>query len=843
MSAKIVIINDLTCENFILKRMSSENSIHNMHADPELVILDLNTPDADEFQILSALKSDERYKNLRTIILNNYDELDNEIKGFIPDAIEYIRKPVHMDSLKTRVEMHIELLRMQRHFEHRMLEQGLTFDAIFKQAPIGIAISSSSDPFYTRNPELLIVNPVYKQIIGRTKEELNKLGWAKITHPDDLEEDIKNFRRLQSGEVSSYAMEKRYIRPDGSIVWVDMLVASITLSDKHKNSHICLIQDITERKTLEKVLLESERSKSVLLANLPGMAYRCNYDSNWTMQFVSDGCFQLTGYNPESLLFNKEICFNDLIVPEYQKPLWSEWERILVSRLPFKYEYEIETARGERKWVLEMGQGVYNEQGDIEALEGIIFDISDRKEIENNLRYNNEHDLWTGLYNRRYLENLLDRDAKIEGYSKRAVIGINLSSVHRLSLVYGFSYSQELIKKAVTALNELCTERCQLFHTYENQFVFYMKDYTDKNELSVFCQNVVNSLEPVFVAGRIGVGIGIVEIDEEQKHEIEQLFKNLLIATEKALNIFGEDVSFCFFDRDMEAQIIREEDIKHELEMIGTDDNNGGLFLQFQPILDIKSNKIAAFEALARIKSDKLGLISPLEFIPIAEKTKLIIPVGQKVILQAFNFINKLKDNGYEGICVSINISAIQLHDRDFNENLFNMIKDMRINPSNISLEITESIFADNYQEINRILGELKDFGILIAIDDFGTGYSSLARERELNVGSIKIDKSFVDKLVFLKDEEAITGDIISMAHKLGHCVVAEGVENEKQLQYLKENGCDKIQGYLISRPLDEEAAIEFLKKPTLCGGFCSPYRQAHRIHRGKTYPAANRHP
>ena len=94
-------------------------------------------------------------------------------------------------------------------------------------------------------------------------------------------------------------------------MWVDMLVASITLSDKHKNSHICLIQDITERKTLEKVLLESERSKSVLLANLPGMAYRCNYDSNWTMQFVSDGCFQLTGYNPESLLFNKQICFND----------------------------------------------------------------------------------------------------------------------------------------------------------------------------------------------------------------------------------------------------------------------------------------------------------------------------------------------------------------------------------------------------------------------------------------------------------------------------------------------------------------------------------------------------
>ena len=238
----------------------------------------------------------------------------------------------------------------------------------------------------------------------------------------------------------------------------------------------------------------------------------------------------------------------------------------------------------------------------------------------------------------------------------------------------------------------------------------------------------------------------------------------------------------------------------------------GGLFLQFQPILDVKSKKICAFEALARLKSDKLGFVSPLEFIPIAEKTKLIIPVGQKVILQAFRFLNKLKDSGYDGISVSINVSAIQLLERDFNEILFSMIKDMQISPANIGLEITESMFADNYQRINHTLGELENYGIHVAIDDFGTGYSSLARERELNVSCLKIDKYFIDKLVSLKDEEAITGDIISMAHKLGHCVVAEGVEYEKQRQYLLDNGCDKIQGYLISKPLDEEAAIELLR-------------------------------
>jgi EAL domain-containing protein (putative c-di-GMP-specific phosphodiesterase class I) len=207
-----------------------------------------------------------------------------------------------------------------------------------------------------------------------------------------------------------------------------------------------------------------------------------------------------------------------------------------------------------------------------------------------------------------------------------------------------------------------------------------------------------------------------------------------------------------------------------------------------------------------------LGLIPPLEFIPIAEKTKLIIPLGKKIILQAFNFLNKLKENGYDSVGVSINISAIQLLRDDFTQYLLEMINERRVDPANIGLEVTESVFASNYQEINSILGELKSLGIKIAIDDFGTGYSSLARERELNLNCLKIDKYFIDKLLLLKDEEAITSDIIAMAHRLGHYVIAEGVEYERQRQYLLKYGCDRIQGYLISKPLTEAAALDLLR-------------------------------
>ena len=131
--------------------------------------------------------------------------------------------------------------------------------------------------------------------------------------------------------------------------------------------------------------------------------------------------------------------------------------------------------------------------------------------------------------------------------------------------------------------------------------------------------------------------------------------------------------------------------------------------------------------------------------------------MGKKIILQAFNFLNKLKENGYDSINIAINISAIQLLRDDFIKYLLAMIDEKQVNPENIGLEITETVFASNYQEINSILGELKDLGIKIAIDDFGTGYSSLARERELNITCIKIDKYFINKLMLLKDEEAIT--------------------------------------------------------------------------------------
>jgi len=353
-----------------------------------------------------------------------------------------------------------------------------------------------------------------------------------------------------------------------------------------------------------------------------------------------------------------------------------------------------------------------------------------------------------------------------------------------------------------------------LFNIYPNRFVFYIVDYECKNDLVEFAQTIANTLESLLSMERVSGGIGIVEVGQDNGLSLDLMLRHLLVASERAISAFEKDFNICIYDEKLEALVNRERDIIDALNTIAADNNiNENLFLQYQPILNLKTGAICGFEALARLRAEKLGLVSPVEFIPIAEKTKLILPIGEIVIVTAFRFLNRLRKHGYDNIYVSINISVIQLLNPDFPKRLFELISEMQVNPKNIGIEITESVFASDYKRINNIIAKFKKAGMNIAIDDFGTGYSSLVRERELTVDNLKIDKYFIGKLPETDINNDITCDIISMSHKLGHCTIAEGVEHEYQLYHLKKHGCDKVQGFLISKPLDEEDAIEFLRK------------------------------
>ncbi len=820
MTASILIVDDSATDRMMIQNMLSDyhtctacngeealQIIHG-HEDIDLIILDLNMPVMNGFEMLEALKKNEYSRDIRTIILTNYDELDKEIRGLKAGAIDYIRKPVNLESLRVRINIHLQLLNIQRLYKRKLMERSLTLGTIFDQAPIGIALAFNDKPADADNRNYTIINPMFESITGRTKDELIKAGWVNITHPDDVELDKQYYRKFTEGSIDTYNIQKRYIKPNGSVVWVDMIVTRLHIRDNYKYNHICLVQDITEKKKVEKALVESERSKAVLLSNLPGMAYRSVHDSKWTMKFVSGGCEELTGYHQENLVNNNDISFNDLILPEYRDMVWDTCEQKLSLKKPFEVEYEILTAEKKRKWVLDMGQGVYSESGTVKAIEGIIIDISDRKAHENQLKYLSEHDILTGLYSRNYFEQFLSERQSVFSDKKRAVLLLNIKKINMISLTYGYDFSEKIIKDVAKKLFELVSNRKKLFHISSERFVFFIEDYKDKKELISFYRQITENVSQLQIINALGCEFGIYELKDEE--DAGTVLKNVSIAAERVDN----DIAFgyCFFDDTLSDRIIRESHIKDDLLDIAENKGESTLYLMYQPLLNLKNNKIKGFEALARLKSSQLGEVTPVEFIPMAEEVRLLVPIGMKILRMAGGFMKKLKDNGYDDICVSVNVSPIQFLRNEFLEDLEEAIKEMQIDTRTLCLEITESIFTDDFEMVNRKIARIRDMGIKVAIDDFGTGYSSLSRERELQVDFLKIDKYFADKLLESDPDKAITSDIISIAHKLGHIVIAEGIEHEFQKKYLIENNCDVMQGFLFSRPLMPEDALILLK-------------------------------
>ncbi len=243
------------------------------------------------------------------------------------------------------------------------------------------------------NLKMWYISPSVEKLLGESAEEHMKRTLeekfpeqTRIEILSMLQEELEKEKCPAVDKTRSRTIEVQQYKADGSIIWVEMSVSF--LRDQLGNAIALqgVSRDITKRKLADQALEESERSKSVLIANLPGMAYRCNYDREWTMQFVSAGSVKLTGYPPESLINNRDLSFAGLIAPEYRDYIWTELERILPRKLPFEFEYEITTKSGERKWVLEMGEGVYDNENSLEALEGIILDISDRKRAEEQLK-------------------------------------------------------------------------------------------------------------------------------------------------------------------------------------------------------------------------------------------------------------------------------------------------------------------------------------------------------------------------------------------------------------------------------------------------------------------------
>lgn len=351
-----------------------------------------------------------------------------------------------------------------------LIESEEYFRTLFEQAPIGISVGNNEGTIFYANSML-------EMILCRSKDEIKKLGWEGYTHPDDLPNALQYFQRFISGEINGYTMIKRYVKPDSSYAWVKVTVAPLAIANQTDKRYLCMVEDITAIKSAEEQMRESERSKIVLLSNIPGMSYRCNYDKDWTMQFVSDGCYNLTGYKPESLLNNKELSFNSIISPKYRDYLWYKWEEVIASDLKFKEEYEIITASGEHKWVLEQAQGVFNKQGEVVAIEGLIIDITERKMREDEIQHLSYYDALTNVYNRRYFEQEKKHLDSMQFLPLSIIIG-DINGLKMLNDALGHSEGDKLITETAGLLLSCCRENDVLARTGGDEFSILLPNTT-----------------------------------------------------------------------------------------------------------------------------------------------------------------------------------------------------------------------------------------------------------------------------------------------------------------------------------------------------------------------------
>lgn len=378
-----------------------------------------------------------------------------------------------------------------KRLEQRAAQRELLFRTIYNQAPIGIALGHNDKYSITGGLDIPSVNPMFEKICGRTKEELATIGWPSITHPDDLIADLELFQQFKSGEIPGYDMEKRYLRPDNTPVWVHMFIAPLKLGNDANDDydHLCIIEDISERKKMEKALKESEHDKAVLLDNMQDMAYRCAFDREWTMFYVSAGCLDLTGYPPESLLNNAMLSYNDLICPPYRENTWNLWVDAVKNHTKVRQEYEITTANDELKWVLEQGKPLYDENGNVLALEGLIVDITDRKNHETEIKYLYEHDALSRLNNFRYFEEEMNRLNNSRSLPL-SIILVDINGMRIINDAFGYQEGDNLIRMASKILKSCCRPQDVLSRIGGDEFGILLPNTT--NHMAYEITEIIN---------------------------------------------------------------------------------------------------------------------------------------------------------------------------------------------------------------------------------------------------------------------------------------------------------------------------------------------------------------
>ena len=457
---------------------------------------------------------------------------------------------------------------------------------------------------------------------------------------------------------------------------------------------------------------------------------------------------------------------------------------------------------------------VRDHEGEITNYCGIFTDLSERKIVENELERRTLTDSLTDVCNRfAYLERmnaLLESSAHLSHNVQHAVFFLNLDRFKQVNDTLGHSIGDALLVEVANRIQGMLKNKDILARYGGDEFVITLTNIIHPREAAKFAEKLIRAIEePIIINGQeifvsSSIGISIFPTDGNTTEQlVNRADKAMTYSKENGRNGF----SFYFDDlhTDTKRVLLLDTELRKAIE-------NREFALHFQPKIDVKKNRLIGVEALVRWQNDKLGFVSPGEFIPYAEETGLIIPLSEIIFELACESHKQMVNAGFTKIPIAINVSSIHFQQHSFLESIQRILEKNNTSAVNFEIEMTERTVMNSASETVSKLVKLKQLGFKLSIDDFGTGYSSLSYLVRFPLDVLKIDRSFIQHICSLDDKQAVVDAIIQMSHRLKMKVVAEGVESAQQVELLKEMGCDFIQGYYYSKPLPMNELLDFIQ-------------------------------
>ncbi len=657
---------------------------------------------------------------------------------------------------------------------------------------------------------MLFVSQGCLELTGYGPEDLVNDGcvsWEELTFPED--------RMRVRGEIAHaiaagkrFAVQYRIVTSAGQVKWV--IERGIAVADETGQPVIeGFIEDVSQRHMTLEALEHAELRYRHIFEHASEGIFQTTRDGRYLA--ANPALAKLYGYAaPDELIADLSDIERRLYVKESRR---QDFRRLMEAHGEvINFESEVYRRDGSKIWISENAHIVHGANGEFICYEGTVQDITERRSYQEQLERQANHDLLTGLPNRNLLGDRLQQAisrAERLGYFL-ALVFIDLDNFKFINDSLGHAAGDELLVEVAARLRACLRTSDTVARQGGDEFVLVLNDHYRVNSIISLLERVLVEVgRPVNLSGRdfqVGASLGVALYPQDGL-DAESLLKHADVAMYAAKDR-GRN-NFQFFTRELNH--MADERLNLETAMrTGIDQDE--FMVYFQPKVDHR-RRIVGVEALARWNNPDFGMVAPDRFIPIAEETGLIHPLTDVIMRKAFVAAASWAPTHGHPIQIAVNLSPKLFLSEEIVARVASLLRDAGLPPERVELEITESVFLGDSERAVRILSEFKDLGVGLAMDDFGTGYSSLSYLRRFPLDIIKIDRSLVTGLEHEEEVAMIARAVISLGQSLRKTVVAEGVENQAQFDFLRYQGCDEFQGYLISRPIPAADFVELLMR------------------------------